>query len=158
MSSRSGRPPSHLLTETQSFSSQDWTIELILKSGVAFSYAVEPFLQSYLSHANSPSAWPDPAARQPGKAPNPLLVYFAWSDPQYDNEFIAAVEESVNRLAAVAKSEGILTDNPTTLYGNYVDANTPLVDIYGANLPKLQALKAEIDPGNVMGLTGGFKF
>ena len=72
--------------------------------------------------------------------------------------FIAAVEESANRLSAVAKAEGLLTDHPTALYGNYVDANTPLVDIYGDNLPKLRALKAKIDPANVMGLTGGFKF
>jgi hypothetical protein len=39
-----------------------------------------------------------------------------------------------------------------------VDAETPLVDIYGENLPLLQALQAKIDPNNVMGLAGGFKF
>jgi len=72
--------------------------------------------------------------------------------------FVAAVEESVNRLSAVAKAEGLLSDRPMALYGNYVDANTPLVDIYGGNLPKLRALKAKIDPDDVMGLTGGFKF
>jgi hypothetical protein len=38
-----------------------------------------------------------------------------------------------------------------------VDAETPLADIYGANLPSLQALQAKIDPKNVMGLAGGFK-
>jgi len=68
------------------------------------------------------------------------------------------MEESVNRLATVAKAEGLLSDHPTALYGNYVDANTPLIDIYGDNLPKLRALKAKIDPKNVMGLAGGFKF
>jgi len=52
----------------------------------------------------------------------------------------------------------LLIDNPPILYGNYVNAKTPLVDIYGENLPKLQALKAEVDPENVMGLAGGFKF
>jgi hypothetical protein len=44
------------------------------------------------------------------------------------------------------------------LYGNNIGAATPLVDIYGENLPILQALRAKIDPDNVMGLTGGFKF
>jgi hypothetical protein len=44
------------------------------------------------------------------------------------------------------------------LYGNYVDVKTPLVDIYGENLPILQALQAKVDPNNVMGLAGGFKF
>ena len=131
---------------------------MIPKGGVLLSYVVEPFLQTYLSHANSPSAFPSPAARQPGKAPNPLLVYFAWNNSRYDNEFVAAIEESANRLSAVAKAEGFLIDNPPALYGNYVGAKTPLVDIYGENLPRLQALKAQIDPKNVMGLAGGFKF
>jgi len=145
--------------KTQPFSvSQHWTNELTPKGGVALSYVVEPFLPSHLSHANSPSAWPAPSARKPGNAPNPLLVYFTWNNTLYDNEFVAAVEESTNRLAAVAKAEGSLSDHPTALYGNYVDANTPLVDIYGDNLPKLRALKAKIDPKNIMGLAGGFKF
>jgi len=64
----------------------------------------------------------------------------------------------VNILSAVAKAEGLLSDSPKALYANYAAANTPLVDIYGDNLPKLQALKAKIDPYNVMGLAGGFKF
>ena len=128
------------------------------KGGVSFSYVVEPFLQSYLSHANSPSAWPDPSARQPGKAPNPFVVYFTWNDTRYDDVFVAAVEKSAKRLSAVAKAEGLLSDHPMALYGNYANAKTPLVDIYGCNLPKLRELKAKIDPHNVMGLTGGFKF
>ena len=122
------------------------------------SYVVEPFLQTYLSHANSPSAFPSPAARQPGKAPSPILVYFAWKNPLYDGEFVAAVEESTNRLSAVAKAEGLLIDNPPAAYGNYVNSKTPLVDIYGENLPRLQSLKAQIDPKKVMDLAGGFKF
>jgi len=128
------------------------------KGGLFFGYSVEPFLQSYLSHANSPSAFPTPSARKPGKAPNPLLVYFCWDNPLYDDEFVAATEESVNRLSAVAKTEGILSDDPLALYGNYMGAKTPLVDIYGDNLESLQALKSRIDPDNVMGLAGGFKF
>lgn len=64
----------------------------------------------------------------------------------------------MNRLSAIAEAEGSLTDKPLALYGNYVDANTPLCDIYGDNLPYLQALKTKIDPNNVMGLAGGFKF
>ena len=128
------------------------------KGGVSCLYLPEPFLQTFLTHANSPSAFPSPAARQPGKAPNLIGVYFTWQDSRYDDEFVAAVEESVNRLAVVAKAEGLLIDNPPAVYPNYASAKTPLVDIYGDNLPRLRALKAKIDPNNVMGLTGGFKF
>ena len=115
-------------------------------------------MSNHLSHAESPSAWPAPSVRELRNAPNPLLVYFSWDNALYDDEFTAAVEESVNRLAAVAKREGLLSDQPKSLYGNYAKNEASLVDIYGENLPKLRALKAEIDPKNVMGLAGGFRF
>jgi len=121
------------------------------------SYVPQPFLQSYLSHANSPSAFPSPGARQPRKAPNPLVVWYGWENLLYDDEFLAALEESVNRLFVVAKAEGLLIDDPSALYGNYVIDKTPLVDLYGENLPRLQELQAKIDPNNVMGWSGGFK-
>ena len=92
-----------------------------------------------------------------GNAPNPLLIFFSWTNSLYDDEFVAAVEESANRLSTIAQAEGLLTQ-PLALYGNNVDFRTPLADIYGDNLPHLQALKAEIDPTNIMGLAGGFKF
>jgi len=41
---------------------------------------------------------------------------------------------------------------------NYALFDTPLEDMYGANVPRLREIKAEIDSENVMGLTGGFKF
>ena len=68
------------------------------------------------------------------------------------------MKESANRLSALAKAEGLVPDNRTSLYPNYVQATTPLVDIYGDNLQYLQGLKRKVDPGNIMGLTGGFKF
>ena len=68
------------------------------------------------------------------------------------------MENSANRLSSIAEAEGLLSNSPVALYGNYVDANTPLSDIYGDNLPSLEALKFRIDPKNIMGLAGGFKF
>lgn len=78
-------------------------------------------------------------------------------DPLYDDEFVTAIEESANRLSVVAQAEGLLT-HPLALYGNNVDFKTSIFDIYGDNLPSLRALKVKIDPKNVMGLAGGFKF
>jgi FAD/FMN-containing dehydrogenase len=86
-----------------------------------------------------------------------LLVYFGWKRSRYDEEFIAAVKESANRLAVVAEAEGLLHGDPSILYGNYVHGKTPLEHIYGENLPRLRALRARIDPNNIMGLAGGFK-
>jgi hypothetical protein len=43
-------------------------------------------------------------------------------------------------------------------YSNYAIFDTPLGRIYGDNVPRLQAIKAAVDPTNVMGLAGGFKF
>lgn len=135
-----------------------WSAQSRRKSGIFFSYNIEPFLPSYLSHANSPSAWPTTTTRRSIQPPNPLLVYFGWTEARDDDYFVSAVEESVNRLSVVAQADGSLSSPPLPLYGNYVDFKTPLVDIYGDNLPVLQALKAKIDPDNVMGLAGGFKF
>ena len=126
-------------------------------NGTIFTYTIEPAFPTYLSHANSPSAFPSPAARKVGNAPALLHVFFGWENPLYDDVFVSAVEESTNRLAAVAEAEGLLS-NPVALYGNSVNFRTPLVDIYGDNLPALQELKAKIDPKKIMNLAGGFKF
>jgi hypothetical protein len=68
------------------------------------------------------------------------------------------VEESTRCLFAVARAGGLLFDDPPALYGNYVNSNTSLSDIYGDNLPSLREIKAKVDPRNIMGLAGGFKF
>ena len=43
-------------------------------------------------------------------------------------------------------------------YPNYALFGTPLEDMYGGNVEKLRKIKAAIDPDDVMGLTGGWKF
>ena len=68
------------------------------------------------------------------------------------------MKESANRLSALAQVEGLIPDNRTSSYGNFVQPTTPLVDIYGDNLRPLQELKRKVDPDNIMGLAGGFKF
>ena len=44
------------------------------------------------------------------------------------------------------------------MYLNYTLFDEPLENIDGSNLPRLREIKAEIDPEDVMGLAGGFKF
>lgn len=56
----------------------------------------------------------------------------------------------------------LLANTPVTkrppLYGNYALADTPLEAMYGANVERLTSIKKKVDPENVMGLAGGFKF
>jgi hypothetical protein len=57
----------------------------------------------------------------------------------------------------VALAEGQNVAN-AAVYPNNALFDTPLEDMYGANLPRLREIRAKIDPNDVMGLTGGFKF
>jgi Berberine and berberine like len=41
---------------------------------------------------------------------------------------------------------------------NYALFSTPLVDMYGKNVERLREIRRAIDPEDVMGLAGGFKF
>ncbi|KIJ06536.1 hypothetical protein PAXINDRAFT_80333 [Paxillus involutus ATCC 200175] len=47
---------------------------------------------------------------------------------------------------------------PLELYSNYAIVGTPVEEIYGDSLPRLRKIKEAVDPGNVMGLAGGWKF
>ena len=44
------------------------------------------------------------------------------------------------------------------MYDNYALYGTPLKDMYGGNVERLRMIRAAIDPDDVMGLTGGWKF
>lgn len=64
--------------------------------------------------------------------------------------------ESVERLKAVAISEGIYSED-LALYTNYAISNTTAEQLYGAtNLARLRSIQAEVDPTGIMGLAGGF--
>jgi hypothetical protein len=41
---------------------------------------------------------------------------------------------------------------------NYALFGTPLKDMYGGNVERLPEIRAAIDPNDVMGLAGGWKF
>lgn len=87
----------------------------------------------------------------------PLNLYYAWGLELFDSDFHDAIKTSAAtiRQLAVAEGQASIVDAPH--YGNYALFDTPLSDIYGANLPALQIIKSAIDPTNVMGLAGGWK-
>ena len=67
---------------------------------------------------------------------------------------IEGIKQSAVNLQANAAPES----EQLSLYGNYALADTPLEAIYGVNVERLTSIKKEVDPENVMGLAGGFKF
>lgn len=69
-----------------------------------------------------------------------------------------AIRSSTNQLASDATAEGQQNIQGAPVYPNYALFDTPLEAMYGDNLPRLRAIKQTIDPDNIMGLAGGFKF
>jgi hypothetical protein len=59
------------------------------------------------------------------------------------------------RAAALADGQNV---SHAAKYVNYALFGTPLEDIYGGNLDRLRKIRAAIDPEDVMGRTGGWKF
>lgn len=120
-------------------------------SSPLISYGVEPFLPSLFAHG-APSAYPPSRSI----SLSPFNIYFRWIRESYDNDFYAAARESAAHIRACAIAEGQDIAG-AAVYPGYALFGTPISDLYGANLPALQALKAKVDPDNVMGLAGGFK-
>ena len=117
-------------------------------SGTFISYDVEPFLPSLFSHNTAPTAYP-PIRSKPLL---PLNLYFAWTNPLFDE----AIQKAIRESAALIKAQAVAAD--AAVYGNYAIFDTPVEDIYGRHLPRLKRIREAYDPRGVMGLAGGFKF
>ena len=119
------------------------------------SYGVQPFHSSLFDHNTSASAYPPDRSRPFF----PLSLYFGWRSPEVDHVAYDGIRASARALQdhinQLDHHDGGQKD---AVYPNYALFDTPLADMYGANLPKLQAIHEEVDPENVMGLAGGFKF
>ncbi|KAF9556645.1 FAD-binding domain-containing protein [Agrocybe pediades] len=130
-----------------------WGSQLASKGAGLISYAIEPFQPDIYKHNPDKTAYPP--VRDVGYLP--LNLYFAWVPAEFDDDFHAAMVASgdVIRKAALAEGQDI-TNGP--LYPNYALPETPLSAMYGKNVAELHRIKKTVDPKNVMGLAGGFKF
>ena len=135
---------------------QFWGPRLALKSSSFISYDAEPFLQSTWTQNTEETAYPPENTR--ADAFLPLNLYFAWTSSLFDADLQEAVRQSSAQILAVATADGQAGLASAPVYPNYAIFDTPLVNMYGGNVARLQALKAEVDPEDVMGLAGGFKF
>ncbi|KAJ7734461.1 FAD-binding domain-containing protein [Mycena metata] len=129
-----------------------WGKKLANDGAFLISYNIEPFLPNIYSHG-APSAYPP--VRNAGYLP--INLNFAWTPAKSDTIFQTALKESAQQLTNVAVHTGQAVSQ-APLYTNYALADTPLQRMYGNNLPRLRTIKAQVDPNNVMGLAGGFKF
>ncbi|KAJ7789379.1 FAD dependent oxidoreductase [Mycena olivaceomarginata] len=130
-----------------------WSARLAPFGGLAVSYNIEPFLPSAVPSTNPATAFP--GSRTAGVALCPTNFFFLWLPATSDDIFHNAMHQSIAQIKALAIAEGVLGSSK---YTNYAMFDTPLSDIYGQNVPRLQSIKKAVDPLNVMGLAGGFKF
>lgn len=129
---------------------------LAQKSAVVVSHSIESFTPGFLSHGLTGTAYPPDRVH----AFSPFFINYAWVSQAFDNDFNTAMTEAQVAIRNVATSESIGKQAAqfASLYPNYAPSNTPLDQMYGKNLPMLKAIKKKVDPENVMGLAGGFRF
>jgi len=129
-------------------------LKSLLDTDIVISVDVEPFSPNYFSYTKG-GAYP----HNPTLPLIPLFLYFSWVLPSSDEDLLNAIKEAAQVILDQAISEGQdVGGSNQILYSNYALPGTPLENLYGGNVERLKAIKAEYDPGNVMGLTGGFKF
>ncbi|KAF8260158.1 FAD-binding domain-containing protein [Lactarius quietus] len=120
--------------------------------GVLVVYSLDPYDPDFLTHGSS-SAYP-PNRTQPVF---PSSIYYGWTNVSADQHMGDAIRTSAATLEAVGILDGQdLEDAPA--YVNYAISGTPLEKIYGGNVPRLQEIRQNYDPEDVMGLAGGWKF
>ena len=113
---------------------------------------LEPFDKGLFSHG-SDSAYPPDRSQ----AVFPSVLTVEWSNASLDDTMANALRNmsSTIRTAALADGQNV---SHAAKYVNYALFSTPLVDMYGKNVERLREIRRAIDPDDVMGLAGGFKF
>ena len=120
----------------------------VVRGGVLISYDIEPFA-NFGQYATD-SAFPH------ADSPLPLNLYYSWQGQINDAYWRGIMQQSVDYLIEVAKSEGIWSAGMGT-YPNYALSTYSGDRLYGnVNAARLRGIQAQVDPMGVMSLAGGF--
>ena len=114
--------------------------------------SLEPFTSGLFSHG-TPSAYPPDRSH----VFFPSVISYLWSNASLDGTIAHALHQNTEQARAAVLADGQDLSH-ASVYVNYALFGTPLKEMYGANVPRLRKIRAEIDPEDVMGLAGGFKF
>ncbi|CAF1054790.1 unnamed protein product [Rotaria sordida] len=88
----------------------------------------------------------------------PVNIQVGWALAVHDNAFIAKIKSMTAAVLKAALDDGQDVGGPKQiLYPNYALPDTPLEQLYGSNVSRLQSIRQAWDPNNVMNLTERFK-
>ena len=133
--------------------SQFWGAHLsTLDNNVTVVSSFEPFDKGLFSHGSGSAYPPD---RSQAVLPTSLTIQ--WSNASLDETMAFAIRNMSSTIHAAALADGQNVSHAAK-YVNYALFGTPLEDMYGGNVERLRKIRAEIDPEDVMGLAGGWKF
>ena len=113
---------------------------------------IETFNKGLFSHGKDSAYPPD---RSQAVFSSTLAV--EWSDSSLDDTMAFALRNFSDAIRDVALADGQNVSHAAN-YPNVALFGTPLEDMYGGNVERLRKIRAAIDPTDVMGLTGGWKF
>ena len=125
---------------------------MALDKNATVTVVLEPFDKGLFSHGSGSAYPPDRS-----QAIFPTVLGVAWSNSSLDETMANALRNISNTIQAAALVDGQNVSH-AAIYPNYALFGTPLEDMYGVNVGRLRQIRAEIDPEDVMGLAGGWKF
>jgi Berberine and berberine like len=133
--------------------SQFWGAHLsALDNNATIISVLEPFDKGLFSHGSGSAYPPD---RSHAILPSSLTLQ--WSNASLDEMMAFALRNISTTIHAAALADGQNVSH-AAVYPNYALFGTPLEDMYGENVERLRKIRAAIDPEDLMGRTGGWKF
>jgi hypothetical protein len=119
---------------------------------VTLGASLEPFDEGLFSHGSDSSYPPDRSY-----AVFPTDISVLWSNASLDKTTAFALRNISDTIHEAALTDGQNVRH-AAVYMNYALFGTPLEDMYGENVERLRKIRVAIDPEDVMGLAGGWKF